>query len=474
MADRKVLFRTGGGFNEASTTADRISSAGIVSGAADIVFSRNSSATDRITIASGQTTIDNPLITTSSATRAAIRIGSVSGDPSSLTNGDLWNDSSTATFRHRVNGVSQTIADIDRAQTWTAAQTFSTAPVFSVAPTFTGSESSLSVSAAISLTTFGNPTVAGNLTRGAGGATLKFHDGTAARTVTFLETAQTFSGNTTFSGNFTAGGTTNQFNTAVTFASTASFDNGTTAAPSVRSSAQTTTGISWTNGPTISLSVSAVEILRGVSTTQISQVSTHIGNVTVAPTATLSIGGDIGMSHVSPTSIASSQNDYAGMSGFSAARLTAGAAVNITGIAAGSAGRLLMITNIGATNAITFTNQDALSAVANRLINVGGQSTVLPAGETVWYRYDETTARWRQMLRGGRDVVPSVDNTGNVGTASLRWNLVRATTVTSGDLNLFDEERGAMWTLREEPDCITAINRNTGKRYRLALEEIIE
>jgi hypothetical protein len=473
MADRKVLFRSGAGLNEASTTVDRISSAGIVSGAADIVFSRNGSTTDRVTIASGQTTIDNPFITTSSATRAAIRIGSVAGDPSSLTNGDLWNDSSTATFRHRVNGVSQTIADIDRAQTWTAVQTFTTAPAFPAAPTFSNSESSLVVGAAISFSTFGNPTVAGNLTRGAGGTTLKFHDGTAARTVVFLETAQSFSSTVTVGGAFTAS-STSQFNGLASFTATAEFNNGAVATPSIRSTAQPTTGISWTNGPTISTSVSAVEIWRGVSTTQISQVSTHIGSVSVAPTATLSIGGDIGMAHVSPAAIAVSQNDYAGMSGFSAARLTASAAVNITGIAAGSAGRLLMITNIGATNAITFTNQDVLSAAANRLINVGGQSTVLQAGGTVWYRYDETTLRWRQMLQGGRDLVPSVDNTGNVGTASLRWNLVRATTVTSGDLNLFDEERGAMWTLREEPDCITAINRVTGKRYKLALEEIEE
>jgi len=474
MADRKILFRSGGGFNEASTTADRISSAGIVSGAADIVFSRNGSTTDRITIASGSSTIDHPLVTTSSATRAAIRLGSVSGDPSSLANGDIWYDTSTATMRHRANGASTTIADIDRAQTFTAVQTFTAAPVFSAGASFSQSESGLSVSAAISFSTFGNPTVAGNLTRSGAGTTLKFHDGTAARTAVFLETAQTFTGNMTFSGNFTAGGTTNQFNTAVTFASTASFDNGTTALPSIRSSAQTTTGISWTNGPTVSMSVSATEIWRGVSSTQISQVGTHVGNVTVSPTATLSVGGDVGIYHTSPASIGSSQNDYAGMNGFSAARLTASAAVNITGIASGSAGRVLMITNIGATNAITFTNQDASSTAANRLINVGGQSTVLQAGETVWYRYDETTSRWRQMLQGGRDVVPSADNTGNVGTASLRWSLVRATTVTSGDLNLFDEERGAMWTLREESDCITAINRTTGQKYKLMLEEIDE
>lgn len=99
MADRKILFRSNGGFNEASTTADRISSAGVVSGAADIVLSRNGSATDRITIGSGSTTIDNPFVTTSSATRAAIRLGSFAGDPSSLSNGDLWYNSATGKFR---------------------------------------------------------------------------------------------------------------------------------------------------------------------------------------------------------------------------------------------------------------------------------------------------------------------------------------------------------------------------------------
>lgn len=99
MADRKILFRTGGGFNEASTTADRISSAGLVSGAADIVFSRNGSATDRITIGSGSTTIDNPLLTVSTSSRAGIRIGSYAGDPSSLANGDLWYNSTSGKLR---------------------------------------------------------------------------------------------------------------------------------------------------------------------------------------------------------------------------------------------------------------------------------------------------------------------------------------------------------------------------------------
>lgn len=53
--------------------------------------------------------MSNRLTTTSTATRPAINIGSFAGDPSTLTNGDLWYNSTTNTLRGRVNGVSVNI-----------------------------------------------------------------------------------------------------------------------------------------------------------------------------------------------------------------------------------------------------------------------------------------------------------------------------------------------------------------------------
>ncbi len=86
------------------------------------------------------------------------------------------------------------------------------------------------------------------------------------------------------------------------------------------------------------------------------------------------------------------------------------------------------------------------------------------------YRVD---ASGNLTMRGDFDFTPLTDNTGDVGTAALRWKLVRAVTITSGDLQLESNpgEPEAKWTLREAPDKILAINRRTGKRYQLVLQE---
>lgn len=68
---------------------------------------------------------------------------------------------------------------------------------------------------------------------------------------------------------------------------------------------------------------------------------------------------------------------------------------------------------------------------------------------------------------------PAADNNGvTIGTAARRWTLVRAVTVTTGDLNLQSEDGLSNWTLKEEPDAVALINRNTGRRYYIVLDEI--
>jgi hypothetical protein len=84
-------------------------------------------------------------------------------------------------------------------------------------------------------------------------------------------------------------------------------------------------------------------------------------------------------------------------------------------------------------------------------------------------------------LGGGVHVIPATDNTGKLGTRSVadfgtdavskRWQEVNAVVVNTGDLNLIDEKKNAHWTIVEEHDRILVINRKTGKRYRMALEE---
>lgn len=76
-------------------------------------------------------------------------------------------------------------------------------------------------------------------------------------------------------------------------------------------------------------------------------------------------------------------------------------------------------------------------------------------------------------MNGNFDFVPIADGQGELGTDALRWNRVRAQTIVSGDLEMIDETRNAHWILREEMDRIVALNKKTGRRYRLMLEECL-
>jgi hypothetical protein len=83
--------------------------------------------------------------------------------------------------------------------------------------------------------------------------------------------------------------------------------------------------------------------------------------------------------------------------------LDSDAAYNITGIDSsfgfGQDGDRICLYNTGAFN-LTLTNQDVLSAAANRIITSTGVGYVIGPNECVWLWYDDTgTARWR-MLEG--------------------------------------------------------------------------
>jgi hypothetical protein len=81
-------------------------------------------------------------------------------------------------------------------------------------------------------------------------------------------------------------------------------------------------------------------------------------------------------------------------------------------------------------------------------------------------------------ITASNEFVPATTNTGSVGTSGLKWANVFATTVTSGDLEL--ESEMAKWTVREakvdgeDIETLYAINRKTGKKYRLLMEELPE
>jgi hypothetical protein len=97
---------------------------------------------------------------------------------------------------------------------------------------------------------------------------------------------------------------------------------------------------------------------------------------------------------ISPSSIGANQNDYnpTGLSTASTLRLTASAAYNITGLAGGADGRLILIHNIGS-NTITLKDESASSAAANRFALNG--DVVLNPDTSCILQYDSTSSRWR-------------------------------------------------------------------------------
>ena len=64
-------------------------------------------------------------------------------------------------------------------------------------------------------------------------------------------------------------------------------------------------------------------------------------------------------------------------------------------------------------------------------------------------------------------VLPSGDNSINLGSAALRW-----ANVYTGDLHLRND-RGD-WTILEEEDYLCVINNKTGKKFKMMLQEIEE
>ena len=65
----------------------------------------------------------------------------------------------------------------------------------------------------------------------------------------------------------------------------------------------------------------------------------------------------------------------------------------------------------------------------------------------------------------GGDVLPSADNSKDLGSPSLRWENLYA-----GDMHL-KNDRGD-WTVIEEEEYLSLKNNKTGKTYKLVMEEI--
>lgn len=101
----------------------------------------------------------------------------------------------------------------------------------------------------------------------------------------------------------------------------------------------------------------------------------------------------------SPPQLTTDTNDYnpVGAATANVWRVDLDAPHNLTGIANGSAERLIALLNISASNSLTLKHESASSLAANRFTLVGGQDQLVPQGGAVILRYDMVSSRWHMV-----------------------------------------------------------------------------
>jgi len=134
---------------------------------------------------------------------------------------------------------------------------------------------------------------------------------------------------------------------------------------------------------------------------------------------------------ITPTSLAANQNDYqpTGFSGAARIRQNSSVDVTITGLDLDQVnGRFLTYTNISDFDH-TFTDEDALSAAANRFAL--DSNLVIPPGQTYEFWYDSASARWRLVgdFRNAPTGGPGFRLTLTTATPVLQADVTAATTV---------------------------------------------
>jgi len=131
---------------------------------------------------------------------------------------------------------------------------------------------------------------------------------------------------------------------------------------------------------------------------------------------------------ITPTTLSAAQNNYnpTGLSTASVLRLEASSADrNITGLAGGADGRVVIIHNIGTTYTIFLLDESASSTDINRFA-LGAHHLAIAPDYAIILQYDSTSQRWRAMgtiansLQGAG--IDSALLTGLVDGDFLRWN----------------------------------------------------
>jgi len=127
------------------------------------------------------------------------------------------------------------------------------------------------------------------------------------------------------------------------------------------------------------------------------------GNVNIPSGQTLqlntSVIAGLGYTVISPTAIASQQNDYSptSWSGADIVRLTFTGSQTITGFSATATAVRKVIVNADSADTLTLAHESASSTAANRISCPNGVNLVIPFGGSVTIIYDATTARWRPI-----------------------------------------------------------------------------
>lgn len=98
---------------------------------------------------------------------------------------------------------------------------------------------------------------------------------------------------------------------------------------------------------------------------------------------------------ISPAQITANQNDYnpTGLSTASVLRLNTDASRNLTSLAGGADGRVLLILNVGSNNLVLKDDDGSTGTAANRFALSGDVTLAGDQGAIIWY--DSTSSRWR-------------------------------------------------------------------------------
>ena len=200
------------------------------------------------------------------------------------------------------------------------------------------------------------------------------------------------------------------------------------------------------------LNVNKINPVGGGSTITISGIASVTSNLTIAGTASVS-NNLTAVSGINVTSGSVGINTTSGNE-----KLDVFGAIRVSGSSAefnaGLEGALVDYDLVG--NAARFGHVNGASGSAKPVVFVSGGTE-------------------RLRIDSNGHTLPGADNTSDLGSSSKRWR-----NIYSADLQLSNVGTGGnevdgtegKWTLQEAEDTVYMINRITGKRYKIKMEEV--